>query len=366
MKEEKGEESKNVQKIKVSIDTGTFIRAIAVVAVAALILLVREVVLIVLVGAVIAVAIDPAIRFFEEVKIGRFTMPRAGSVAIVYSLGFLMLALFFYFVVPIVAAEVSGFLRAVRDISVLPETETLTELSGQGQATLSEFAADVRQTVRDFLENILSLLSTLFGGALSAILVLVISFYIAVQKNIIDRFLALVIPARYSDYAQDLWGRSQKKIGQWIQGQLISALIVGSLVYLGLLVLGVPYALLFALLAMVMELIPIIGPVLASIPALAVAFIEGGVTQGLLVGAFYLVVQQLEGNIIYPLIMKRMVGIPSLIAIIAIAVGATLAGFLGVLLAVPVAAVVLEFLSDLRKRERGEAPQPLEHEPDAQ
>lgn len=351
--DKEGQDERSVREMRITISTGTFIRAILVLAATALIFAVREVVLLVLVGVVIAVAIEPAVRFFERSKIGRFKMPRVGAVAVVYVTGLFLLTLFFYTVVPVVSTELANFLQFLRGLSIPVDTDVVSGISEQSERSVFELVANLRESVTDLSGNIVSMVSSLFGGLLSAVIVFVISFYIAVQRDIIDKFLLLVIPASYSDYAQDLWKRSQRKIGQWIQGQLISALIVGTLVYIGLLIIGVPYALLFAILALVLELIPIIGPVLAAIPAVILAFVGGGAAQGVITIVFYLAVQQLEGNIIYPLVVKRMVGIPSLIVIIAIAIGAVLAGFLGVLLAVPVSAIILEFLSDMRREERG-------------
>ncbi|MBL7045777.1 MAG: AI-2E family transporter, partial [Parcubacteria group bacterium] len=152
----------------------------------------------------------------------------------------------------------------------------------------------------------------------------------------------------------------QFKIGRWMQGQLILAAIIGVLVYLGLTILGVKHALLLALIAALFELIPVFGPILASIPAIIIGFVDGGATIGLLVVGLYLIIQQFENHLIYPLVVTKVVGVPPLLVILALLIGAQLAGFLGIILSVPVAAAIQEFVKDLqenRKRvlENGEA-----------
>ncbi|MEX2010571.1 MAG: AI-2E family transporter, partial [Parcubacteria group bacterium] len=140
--------------------------------------------------------------------------------------------------------------------------------------------------------------------------------------------------------------RSQTKIGLWMQGQLLLAAIVMVLVYLGLLLIGVEHALLLAVAAGVFEIIPIFGPILAAIPAVLVAFAADGPGTALLVAGLFLVIQQFENHLIYPLVVKKVVGVPPMVSIIALLVGAKLAGFLGIVIAVPVAAILMEFLSD--------------------
>ncbi len=132
-----------------------------------------------------------------------------------------------------------------------------------------------------------------------------------------------------------------------MQGQLVLAVIVGVLLYLGLSILGVEYALLLAVLAAVFELIPVFGQFLAAIPAIAVAFVGGGPSLALLVIGLYLVVQQFEAHLIYPVVVKKVVGVPPLLVILALLVGYELAGFLGILLSVPIAGAVQEFVTDI-------------------
>ena len=124
--------------------------------------------------------------------------------------------------------------------------------------------------------------------------------------------------------------------------------------YLGLTILGIPNALLLAVLAGVFELIPVFGQILAAILALVVAYADGGVTAALLVAGLYVVVQQFEANLIYPIVVKKVVGVPPLLVILALIVGARLAGFLGVLLSAPIAAALQEFVADIDRRKSAE------------
>ena len=159
------------------------------------------------------------------------------------------------------------------------------------------------------------------------------------------------MPVEYEDYSVDLWKRAQKKIGLWMQGQILLSVIVAILVYLGLLIIGIPYALLLSVFTAIAEIIPILV-LIAGTAAAVVAFSDGGIPLALIVAGLFIVVNQFESNLIYPLIVKKIVGIPPLLVIVALIAGYTLAGFLGVLLSVPVAAVILELITDFDKRKR--------------
>jgi len=194
-----------------------------------------------------------------------------------------------------------------------------------------------------------------FGGILSLILIFVLSFYLAVQEDGIAKFLRVITPLKHEEYVISLWKRSQLKIGFWLQGQLLLAVLVGVLVYLGLSIIGIDNALFYAAIAAILETIPLFGPIIAAIPAIAAAYIDGGVSYGLLVLGLYLIIQQFENHLIYPLVVKKIIGVPPILVILAIIVGAKLAGFLGVILSVPVAATLMEYFDDLQMSKVAEA-----------
>lgn len=180
------------------------------------------------------------------------------------------------------------------------------------------------------------------------ILFLLLTFLFAVNQKSLDTFLYVVTPSKYRAYVADLWQRTQLKMAQWFQGQFILICIIGSLVYFALLIIGVPNALFLAVFAGVMEVIPIFGPVIGAIPAILMALTTGDLTMVLLVFVVFVIIQQLENTLIYPLVVSKVVGISSVLIILAVVVGGSVAGFVGVLIAVPLAGVIQEFFSDVR------------------
>ena len=178
-----------------------------------------------------------------------------------------------------------------------------------------------------------------------------ISFYLSVQEKGMENFLRLVSHIKHEDYIIDLWMRSQRKIGYWMQGQILLGLLIGVFVFLGLSILGVKYALALAIFASVFEIIPVFGPILAAAPGIVVAFTESP-TLGLMTFGFYIIIQQFENHLIYPLVVRKVIGVPPLLVVIGMVVGFQVAGLWGVILAVPGSAVLMELISDYDQRKR--------------
>ena len=197
-------------------------------------------------------------------------------------------------------------------------------------------------------QSVVGLVVSIFGGLMSFIAILIISFYLSVTKNGIENFLGSIVPEKYEPYAIGLWKRSEIKVGRWLQGQLLLGLIMGLVVYVGLSLMGIKYALLLAFLAAVLEIVPIVGPVLAAIPAVFLAFLQGP-SLGLWVVLFYVAAQQLENHLLVPVVLGKTTGLNPVVVIIALLVGQQLAGIPGMILSVPLATVIVELLDDFAK-----------------
>lgn len=311
----------------------------------------RQVIVVLLFAVVIASAIEPGVRWFSRLRV-----PRILAVLIIYLVALAVLAGAIYLIIPALADEFSAFLDAFPRYQriLLQELRAFRDLPFS-----SLFSADAESIIlnppfdlRAAGSSALDLVFGLFGGIVSGVILIVVSFYLASQERGVEYFLRLVTPLKHEEYALDLWARSQAKIGQWLRGQLLLGLVIGILVYVALLLLGIRYALILALLAAVFELIPIIGPILAAAPAVFFGFLVSPL-QGLIVALVYTLIQQAESHLLVPLLMRRTVGLNPLVVIIALLAGAKLGGILGMFLAVPSAAVVVEFITDHDRKKRG-------------
>jgi predicted PurR-regulated permease PerM len=338
----------------ISITTGTFIRALIVGAVAYALWILHSLILLVLTAVVIASAIEPGVAYMV-----RHRIPRVLSVLLMYLTVFGSLFAVVYFFIPPILNDAQGILSqipqylnslnlSVDSLSTLNSHSAITNEAQQILNTLLNF----RQIFTGSSEGAFRLLSGIFGGIFAFGLVVVLSFYFAMQETGVEDFLRLITPAEKEAYVVSLWLRAKTKIGLWMQGQVLSSVIGGVLAYLGLLILGIPYAFLLAILTAAMMLIPIFGSFLSAFPPIVLAYSTGGVSLALIVAGLYIIINQFESHIIHPLVVNKVVGIPPLLVILALIVGGELAGFLGVVLAIPVAAALREFLNDYDKGKR--------------
>ena len=336
----------------VDISAASVFKVVLVLALVWLLYFFRDLVLVLITSVIIASAVEPAVRWFA-----RFHIPRIPAVLSVYIAIIVAFSGIFYLFVPQLAGEVSNLASTipqyVEKISInAPETSTGDFVEGISESFSIERALDaLRSAVAGFSGNALSAITSVFGGIVSFLLIILFSFYFAVQERGIENFLRIITPVKHEDYVVDLWKRSQAKIGKWMQGQLLLGVIIGILVYLGLTVLGIKYALTLALLAAVAELIPLFGPIIAAIPAVALGFLDSP-SLGFMVVGLYIIIQQFENHLIYPLVVRKVVGVPPLLVILSLLIGGKLAGFLGILISVPVVAAILEFTDDIQKEKR--------------
>ena len=336
----------------IEITTGTVLRAFFLAILFYALYRVLDIVALVLFSIVIASSVEPGVAFFEKRRV-----PRVLSVIFIYFLGISALATLFYMVVPNFISELSRFAVTIPQYirsGGLADLFGFLPLYGDSFSTvLQDVLLGLQGKLSEFSSGFLAATAKVFGGVFSFFLIIVLSFYLAVQKDGLDSFVRVVTPRKYESYILNLWRKSHKKIGLWLQGQLLLGLLVGVLVFLGLTILGVEYAFTFALLAAAFEIIPIFGPIMAAIPPVLVAFSQNP-SLGVAVIILFVIIQQFENHLIYPLVVRKIIGIPPIISILAIIVGGKLGGFLGVLLAVPVATVLMEFLNDLTERRKVE------------
>ena len=311
----------------------------------------RDVFAVLLFAVVIASGLEPPIRWFQ-----RRHVPRILAVLVIYFVAIAILAGAIYLVVPALSDEFSSFLdsfpryqrillQELRSFQNLPFYSLFSE---NAESVILNPPFDLKAAGSSALDIIFSI----FGGVFSAVILVVVSFYLASQEKGIEYFLRLITPLDREEYVIDLWSRSQAKMGQWLRGQLLLGAIIGVLVYLALTILGVRYALSLAILAAIFELIPIIGPILAAVPAVFFAFLSSPLS-GLVVAGVYVLIQQIESHLIVPMVMRKTIGLNPLIVVIAILMGAKLGGIFGIFLSVPVASVAVEFLVDIDRKKRG-------------
>ncbi len=244
--------------------------------------------------------------------------------------------IFILFIGSLIGGITFGFTPLINDTSNL--IKRLTESLGFFlQVNLLDQSV-IQNELSKFSGQIIDLTLNLFDLIIRLVTVLVITFYLLLDREHIEERVATLFIGQ-KERAERQIKIIESKLGAWLRGQMILSIVIAVSVYIGLTLIGLDYALPLAIFAGLLEIIPIIGPIIAAAPAVLIAFTTS-VPLAVLVGVMYSVIQQLESNIIVPQLMKRAVGLNPLLVLIAILVGGRLLGIGGALLAVPIAVVI--------------------------
>jgi predicted PurR-regulated permease PerM len=345
--------SRDIQHVAVS--TGTLIRFLLLLFAIGIIYFIADILKALFFAVIVASAIEPAIVWLIQRRV-----PRILGIIFIYLLFGAGVFLFVYLLFPLLLDD----LASLTEKYPLIEQQVLLGLKHPSLLFLSPlFEGGVegpfrflQDYLKEFGSGVFSFASAVFGGALSFFLVLIFSVYLAAQEKGIETFLRLITPLAHESYVIDLWERSQKKLGRWFRTQLLLGAIVGVLIFFGLTFLDVPQAFFLAIIAGLFEIIPIVGPILAAVPGVGVAFLSSP-SLGLLTIVLYVAVQQLESHVIVPVVMRKTVGLSPLVVVLALLVGGKLGGVFGILLSVPITVVLAELINDWDKKKRALIPE---------
>ncbi len=287
---------------------------------------------------IISVGLNKGIDKLEN----KFGLNRVLGVLMLYSLFVLVMSLFIAFIFPPLIKESSVFLQNVQ----MPEGVT---------EQLENFEVNF-DSIRNILDALgtsvttaINIISSTFSGAFVAITTIVIAIYFSLEKPRLIKDLAKILDHGREQALKSFFNELDSQLGNWIRGEIILMTIIGAMTFLGLTLLGIPYALPLAIIAGLLEVVPNIGPIFSAVPAVVVAFLAFGWPAAAATIVLYIVVQQLENNLIVPKVMKTSVNVNPLVSILGILIGAKIFGVIGALLAVPIFIVARTTFSTWQK-----------------
>jgi predicted PurR-regulated permease PerM len=309
----------------------------------------REALLIIYISALIAMGFSPLVRLIERPRTssGRFRVPRWIAILAIYIVIVSTIALVGLLVIPPLVTqaealwsrlpdEFNKFQRFLIRHNLMTRPITLAEAVQSAPSGASSNA----------VETVLIALSTLIGGIFGVISILILSFYLLIEANSMFEYLMRFVPAgRRADVAMAA-RQAVAKVSAWLRAQLVLAGVMGTFAAAGLGLMGVPYFYVVALVAAVGETIPIVGPIIGGITAIVIAATVSA-KLALFVGAYFLVLHQIESNVLVPKIMERRVGVSPVTVMIALLIGGALWGLMGAILAIPTAAILSVIVEDL-------------------
>ncbi len=313
-----------------------------------LIFLLRDILVWILFGVILSILFDPVIDFLQQKRI-----PRVVSTVAVYMALFSLLSYVLYATTPIFVQEVERFAQSFPQYF---QERISPSLQGLGIATFENLQSFFEAIGRDATGNtstILKALFSIFGGIFSTIFVISVAMFLSVEDKPIERTIILLFPKRYESTALAIWGRSQRKVSGWFFSRVLSSLFVGVATYISLVLFRVEYTFTLSLLSGILNFLPIIGPLLTALIVGLLVALESPL-QALFVVLALTLIQQVEGNILTPILTRKFLGLPPTLVLIALAIGAEFWGIMGAILAIPLTGIFFEFGRDFLKKRKEE------------
>jgi len=289
---------------------------------------IREIIILIFLSVILLSALLKPVEWLNSRGI-----PRVLSVLVVYIVVISIISTVIGIIVPPLISQTSDLISKLPQIiSIVNDFLVFNKIPVED---LSQIIAKQLQYVTG---NLIAISKTIFSSIFLLLTILVFTFYLLLEWKKFVRLISSPFSARQEKKVTVIILKVEKGLGQWVRGQLALSVIVGVLIYTGLRILGIPFALPLALIAGILEIVPIIGPIVSAVPAVLVGLTIAPV-MGLAVAALFFIVQQLENNFIVPMVMSKVVGIQPPVLIIALLIGAKLAGIGGAFLAVPIIVV---------------------------
>ena len=259
--------------ININITTAAIIKIIFIFLIVYFLYLVKDILAILFVALILASSIDPWVDWMQEKKI-----PRGVGVLLIYFALFSFVSLVIYLIIPPIIKETRELTfsfphildKIIAGFSALKEYTDQRGILGNVKDNMGTISSGLQSAAG----GVFSTVTGIFGGIFSFFLVLVLTFYMVVEENAIKKLIFSIAPSEHQPYIMQLINRMQKKIGMWLRGQIVLSLVIFVFTYAGLSILGVKYALVLALIAGLTESIPYLGPMLAAIPAVFLAFMQ--------------------------------------------------------------------------------------------
>lgn len=315
------------EKVKFEISSWTVVKVLLIIILAALIYVVRDVVAIIFIVLVLVATFSPIIKNWQKY---------IGRVPSIIALFILLISVFFgavYIIFPPLIDEVSQLAISIPTYINQTNFDSLRQYTPEIRNGLQSLSSNLGSITT----NLYSFTTGLFGAVFSLLMIIVLTFYMLVEELDIKKQISAFFSEQDRENGIGVINKIAVKVGSWFRGQMLLGLIIFVIDFIGLSIFGVPYALILALIAGLLEIIPTVGPFISG--AIAVLFaLTISPWKALFVAIFYMAVQLLENNFLVPKIMQKAIGISPVVIIISVIVGAKLLGVVGAVLSIPIAA----------------------------
>ncbi len=303
----------------------------------AVIYLAFEAFLVLLLAIVVSSAFDSPVSFLKD----KLNIPRILGTIFIFAVGLFLIFSVFYILLPILFFEITSLIEFFTglDIDFLGDNSKFFE-NFKEEFLFPDFNEIISYILRGSASifGIIGRTLSVFGFAVSF---LIISFYLTLSRDSIEKLLKSVFPAESEDNIVNIYYRARKRIGRWFQAQLILSFVVGLIVFVGLSIVGVKYSFLIAFLAAILGIVPHVGSIFSGLIGVMIA-LTMSVPLALWTLGVFLLVNLFESNFLVPLFMHKMINVHPVVVIMSLLIGYQVAGVIGMILSVPVAVVIIE------------------------
>jgi predicted PurR-regulated permease PerM len=307
---------------KIEISHRTILFTLGVIVGAWLLFQVRDIIYLLIISFILMTVIHPAVDALHKYKI-----PRVLAILLVYVVIIGGFALIIASLIPSIASQSSGL---IQNLPVYAE-RVIPMLNIDIHA--------ISQEIAPYTQNILKFGVEIFNNIVNVLTILVFTFYFLLARNNMNDWVKTMVNEHIAIRISNVMDDIEVRIGAWARGQIILMLIIGIMVYIGLTLFGIDYALPLAVFAGLLEVVPMIGPIVSAVPAVLVAFTISPL-HALFVAILYFIIQLLENHLIVPIVMKKSVGFSPIVIILAFLIGTRFGGPVGAILALPVILVI--------------------------
>jgi len=260
------------KKVIFDVSLVTFLKAIAIVVGLLFLYLIRDLLLMIVVAIVIASAIDSWVDWLHKKRV-----PRWLSVILIFALIIGAAVLVVSLLIPPILEQAQQLIDVSPEYAQAIVDKVSVARDVVGQETFDNMfvsLSSIGTNVSGESFSVFGTISGILGVVFSIVIVFVLSFYFTVQEDSLKKFIRSLAPMKHRPYIENLAGRIQKQIGYWLRGQIMLGLVVGIMLYVGLSLLGVKYALILAILGGLLEIVPYLGPIISAVPAVFLAFTQ--------------------------------------------------------------------------------------------
>jgi len=305
--------------------------------------LIKDILIWLIFALIISILFDPAIDFIQRKRV-----PRLLATIFIYVTFFGTFAFFIYLIAPVFIAEIQQFTY------LFPQyfeklAPPLRSLGFEAFESFEAFTKNIQDWLVGASANIFNALFSFFGGVFSTLSIFTLAVFLSLEEKGVERVIGLIVPKKNEAYVLELWERCKKRVARWFGARILSSMFVGSTTFLACYIFNIKYSAFFALVAGIFDIVPIIGPAIAGVVIVLFSALDDWLKAFFILVTFVLI-QQIEGNIVAPILAKRFIGLPPVLVLIALLVGAELGGVLGAILSIPLTGIIFEFSRELLKR----------------